>query len=136
MFKTNLIKALIRDYEKVIKQQNSNYKATDYYYIPEQKRYDKGFIQGMISAKIWFEKHYKKVLHEQEEAENQISLRVFGANSTTEEIASMTPLEAARALLHSGNMEYDPVLERAKQLAVEALTGRNYDDAVKYLEGK
>lgn len=136
MFQTNLIKALIRDYEKVIKQQNSNYKATDYYYIPEQKRYDKGFIQGMISAKIWFEKHYKKVLHEQEEAENQISLRVFGANSTTEEIASMTPLEAAQALLHSGNMEYDPVLERAKQLAVEALTGRNCDDAVKYLEGK
>lgn len=136
MYQTTLVKAVIRDYEKAIKGQKEEYKATDYYYLPEQKLLDKGFLHGMISAKIWFEKHYKKLLHQQKEEEEQSVVRVFGPDSQAESIASMTPLEAAQTLVRSSDMEHDPVLKRAKQLAVEALTGRDYSEAVRYLEGK
>lgn len=59
----SLIKALLREYKKEIKKKKQEYDSFDYYYMPEEERFDSGFVQGMIYAKIWLEKEYKKILH-------------------------------------------------------------------------
>lgn len=63
-----LLKNAVRDFEKAIRAAKQAFEAEDYYYMPEAKRREEGRIQGLIDAKIYFEKYYKRFLHEQEEA--------------------------------------------------------------------
>lgn len=60
-----LLKNAVRDFEKAIRAAKQAFEAED---MPEAKRREEGRIQGLIDAKIYFEKYYKRFLHEQEEA--------------------------------------------------------------------
>lgn len=64
------MKNAIRDFEKVIKAEQSRIEKANYMFIEEEKPKDLARVSGMISAKIFFEKYYKKHLHQQEEEQN------------------------------------------------------------------
>lgn len=60
-----LIKHAIRDFEKEIRGAQERIKKTSYMFLPEEKPKDEARVEGMVYAKIFFEKYYKKYLHEQ-----------------------------------------------------------------------
>lgn len=63
----SLIKGAVRDFKKLIKRENQRIAKEDYTDVPDSRYYDRGFVQGMISAKIFFERYYKRYLHVQDE---------------------------------------------------------------------
>lgn len=66
-----LIKHAIRDFKKEIREEQTRIENTSYMFLPEEKPKDKARVEGMVYAKIFFEKYYKKYLHQQkEEKEN------------------------------------------------------------------
>lgn len=56
----SLIKGAVRDFKKLIKRENQRIAKEDYTDMPDSRYYDRGFVQGMISAKIFFERYYKR----------------------------------------------------------------------------
>lgn len=61
------LKQAVKEWISIIKKRQVQFKNEDYYYIPEQKQYDEGYIEGMIAAKIWFEKYEKRVKYQKDE---------------------------------------------------------------------
>lgn len=62
-----LIKHAVRDFEKEIKAERKRIENTDYMFIEEKKVKDHARVDGMVFAKIFFEKYYKRYLHQLEE---------------------------------------------------------------------
>lgn len=65
-----LIKQAIRDFEKKIRAEQKKIEKTNYMFIEEEKPKDKARVEGMVCAKIFFEKYYKEYLHRQEEGKD------------------------------------------------------------------
>lgn len=65
-----LIKGAVRKFEQEIKKEQARIEQTNYMYIEEEKTKDLARVDGMIYAKIFFEKYYKRFLHEQDEKDN------------------------------------------------------------------
>lgn len=65
-----LIKQAIRDFEKKIRAEQKKIENTDYMFIEEEKPKDKARVEGMVCAKIFFEKYYKEYLYRQEEGKD------------------------------------------------------------------
>lgn len=65
-----LIKHAIRDFEKKIRAEQEKIESTDYMFLEEEKPKDKARVEGMVYAKIFFEKYYKKYLHQREEGKD------------------------------------------------------------------
>ena len=65
-----LMKSAVRKFEQEIKKERARIEQTNYVYIEEEKDKDLARVDGMICAKIFFEKYYKRFLHEQEEKDS------------------------------------------------------------------
>lgn len=62
-----LMKTAVKDLEKEIKKERNRIEKESYEYIEGQKQRDLDRLAGMISAKIFFEKYYKRYLHQMKE---------------------------------------------------------------------
>lgn len=62
-----LMKNAVKDLEKAIKKERTRIENESYEYIEGQKQRDLDRLDGMISAKIFFEKYYKRYLHQMNE---------------------------------------------------------------------
>ena len=62
-----LIKHAVRDFEKEIKVERKRIESGDYMFVEEEKTKDMARVEGMVFAKIFFEKYYKRYLHRKEE---------------------------------------------------------------------
>lgn len=65
-----LMKQAIHDFEKEIKKEKSRIEHESYQYIEEQKQRDLDRVQGMIFAKIFFEKYYKRYVWQMKDSDH------------------------------------------------------------------
>lgn len=66
-----LIKHAIRDFKKEIRKTQRQIESDSYMFIEDEKPKDEARVQGMIQAKIFFERYYKRYLHSLEEQEKR-----------------------------------------------------------------
>lgn len=56
-------KHAVRDFKKEIKAERKRIENTDYIFIEEEKIKDRAKVDGIVFAKVFFEKYYKRYLH-------------------------------------------------------------------------